>query len=364
MIRLKKKKPVDKEAKMNIYRWAYNVCSFGLEIISHYIIDPKVLAQRLKILKVPKDNQPGRQETEKETPETQVQSPVSERQQTEKETETRMPSPVSKGDRAEADRTEADGLRQRKFQDAEDIPTEEENNKKNMKPIDRKPKQQVSRWAYNMCVAVVMVYRLAVEIWVAGYIGYLSIPVVDNLLSQRQLMNTSFDSLNLVNTYGAFGTVTKKRFEVIFQGTTATNPEDPKAIWREYEFLCKPGRIDRLPCLISPYHYRLDWLMWFAGFGSYEQHPWLLNIAYKFLKNDPLMDTLIKKNPFKGSEPPRFVRAKMFRYNYTSPKETGWFGQKSSNFWRRREAGMYLPVVSLHQGNLLNIVKMQKWDTH
>ena len=36
--------------------------------------------------------------------------------------------------------------------------------------------------------------------------------------------------------------------------------------WLEYEFNCKPGRVDRLPCLISPYHYRLDWLMWFAAF--------------------------------------------------------------------------------------------------
>ena len=42
-----------------------------------------------------------------------------------------------------------------------------------------------------------------------GMIGmllvFLSIPVVQNLLSSRQQMNTSFDSFRLVNTYGAFG---------------------------------------------------------------------------------------------------------------------------------------------------------------
>ncbi len=27
----------------------------------------------------------------------------------------------------------------------------------------------------------------------------------------------------------------------------------------EYEFKCKPGRIDRRPCVISPFHSRLDW---------------------------------------------------------------------------------------------------------
>lgn len=36
-------------------------------------------------------------------------------------------------------------------------------------------------------------------------IAYLSIPVIQNLLSPRQAMNTSFDPLRLVNTYGAFG---------------------------------------------------------------------------------------------------------------------------------------------------------------
>ena len=24
------------------------------------------------------------------------------------------------------------------------------------------------------------------------------------------------------------------------------------------------------------YHYRLDWLMWFAAFSQYQRHPWLL----------------------------------------------------------------------------------------
>ncbi len=40
---------------------------------------------------------------------------------------------------------------------------------------------------------------------VALLLGYLSIPVVLNLLSQHQVMNTSFNSLKIVNTYGAFG---------------------------------------------------------------------------------------------------------------------------------------------------------------
>lgn len=60
--------------------------------------------------------------------------------------------------------------------------------------------------------------------------------------------------------------ITKQRTEVVFEGTRHHNPESPAAVWEEYEFKCKPGRLDRTPCLISPYHYRLDWLMWFAAF--------------------------------------------------------------------------------------------------
>jgi hypothetical protein len=42
-----------------------------------------------------------------------------------------------------------------------------------------------------------------------------------------------------------------------------------KLNWQEYEFKCKPGDVKRTPCIITPYHYRLDWLAWFAGFQPY-----------------------------------------------------------------------------------------------
>ena len=45
-------------------------------------------------------------------------------------------------------------------------------------------------------------------------VAYLSIQPALNLLSSRQLMNSSYDPLELVNTYGAFGTVGKERLTV------------------------------------------------------------------------------------------------------------------------------------------------------
>lgn len=56
---------------------------------------------------------------------------------------------------------------------------------------------------FNCCQGY---YVRKVSGWfLALLLGYLSIPVVLNLLSSNQAMNTSFDTLRIVNTYGAFG---------------------------------------------------------------------------------------------------------------------------------------------------------------
>lgn len=50
-----------------------------------------------------------------------------------------------------------------------------------------------------------MLIRRVVNVAFGILIAYLSVPVVINLLSPRQMMNTSFEPLRIVNTYGAFG---------------------------------------------------------------------------------------------------------------------------------------------------------------
>lgn len=88
-------------------------------------------------------------------------------------------------------------------------------------------------------------------------------------LSCTQVLKEDFINRdNFVNIWRYFTysfSVTKERTEVIFQGTY-DNPYEPNAHWEEYDFKCKPGNVTSRPCLISPYHYRLDWLLWFAAF--------------------------------------------------------------------------------------------------
>ena len=77
-------------------------------------------------------------------------------------------------------------------------------------------------------------------------------------------MNRSFDRLHLVNTYGAFGSVGRERDEIVLEGTDDPAP-GPDAVWRPYEFPCKPGDPARRPCVLSPLQLRLDWQIWFAA---------------------------------------------------------------------------------------------------
>ena len=83
-----------------------------------------------------------------------------------------------------------------------------------------------------------------------------------NIRVIREKDNALFDLLR------CFSSVTKERTEVIFQGTRNLTiiPDHKGGIWEENQFQCKPGDPKRRPCVISPYHYRLDWLTWFAAF--------------------------------------------------------------------------------------------------
>jgi hypothetical protein len=177
-----------------------------------------------------------------------------------------------------------------------------------------------------------------------GVTVVLSIKPVLNLFSRRQAMNMSYNSLHLVNTYGAFGSVSQERREVVLEGSEADDPAD-EAGWREYELKGKPGALGRRPPQVAPYHLRLDWMMWFLQFsppgvsGLYE--TWFIRLAGKLLAADRGLLGLLRRDPFDGRRP-RFVRARFYRYRYTSRRER----HETGRWWSRYELGDYLPPVS------------------
>jgi hypothetical protein len=162
-----------------------------------------------------------------------------------------------------------------------------------------------------------------------------------NLFSRRQLMNSSFDPLRLVNTYGAFGSVTKQRYEVIVEGTEEA-VLTPQTVWREYEFKGKPGDVMRRPPQIAPYHLRLDWLMWFAAMSSPLYQEWFVPFVAKLLEADPAVLGLLRSDPFEGRRP-RYVRARLFLYRFTTPAER----RATGAWWHRRYVSEYLRPVTL-----------------
>jgi Lipase maturation factor len=196
---------------------------------------------------------------------------------------------------------------------------------------------------------------------VAGWAGavlvaILSIQPVTNMLSTRQIMNTSFDPLNLVNTYGAFGSVGRERLNVIFEGTDADNPYDPNASWQAYPYVALPVDLKKAPRQIAPYQPRLDWQMWFASMSTPQEYPWTLNLVWKLLHNDPAALSLFARNPF-SDRPPKFVRATLYRYRFAEP------GNREGLWWRREELGTWLPPLSSDDPRLLRFLRQAGWIT-
>ncbi|HVU55713.1 MAG TPA: lipase maturation factor family protein [Puia sp.] len=185
-------------------------------------------------------------------------------------------------------------------------------------------------------------YRpMEITAWIITVIiGFLSIQPAVNMLSSHQIMNTSFDPLNLVNTYGAFGSVGKERLNVVFEGTMDSIPDD-KADWKAYPYKGLPVALDKASPQIAPYQLRLDWEMWFAAMSTPDEYPWTLTLVNKLLRNDPGAVGLFAGNPF-PDRPPRFIRAVLYRYKFAPPGNAGHL------WWTRERVGdTWLPAMSL-----------------
>ena len=174
-----------------------------------------------------------------------------------------------------------------------------------------------------------------------------------NMLSPGQIMNTSFDPLDLVNTYGAFGTVGQERLNVVFEGTMDEDTSD-NANWKPYIYKGLPVLLDKRPPHIAPYQLRLDWQMWFASMSSPDEYPWTVNLVWKLLHNDPGTLSLFAGNPF-PEKPPKYVRAVLYRYRFARP------GNSQGLYWNRERVGIWLSPMSANDPGLIDFLKGEGW---
>jgi hypothetical protein len=189
-----------------------------------------------------------------------------------------------------------------------------------------------------------------IALWIVGIATLaMSIQPALNLISRDQVMNYSYNRFHLVGAYGAFGNVSRERYEVVIEGA-ADRVLTAATEWKEYEFKGKPGDVRRRPPQVAPYHLRLDWMVWFLPFGVavtsqgirvYGHKLWFLRFIKRLLRNDPAILGLLRRNPFPDA-PPVYIRAQFYRYSYTTAAER----KATGAWWTRRLLGTYLPPVN------------------
>jgi len=175
----------------------------------------------------------------------------------------------------------------------------------------------------------------------AAFVAWLNVPVYRNLFAPsstrlegrkkpRQSMNAAFDrvirlggdrglpvnlkALRLANTYGAFGSVTPARDELVVSGSRG---EADHWGWREFRFhgpACAQ---------VAPWHLRLDWQKWISTIPGRDatSERWFVAFLDALLRQDPAVTRLLEHNPFSPDDPPTHLRIQRFRYKFAPPPQ-------------------------------------------
>jgi lipase maturation factor 1 len=196
-----------------------------------------------------------------------------------------------------------------------------------VKPASRRPRgarvQALATALFAAFVVVTSGVRFAGQ-----FIGYQRFP---DLLLEPVVWTARLRS---INSYGLFAVMTTRRPEIVVEGS-----RDGQT-WLPYEFKWKPGDTQRRPGFVAPHMPRLDWQMWFAALNDYQRESWFWRFEQRLLEGSPAVRELLGRDPF-AEAPPRWVRARLYDYQFTDRTERGATGA----WWRRQQVGDYGPVV-------------------
>ena len=144
----------------------------------------------------------------------------------------------------------------------------------------------------------------------------------------------------IVNSYGPFAVMTKVRNEIVIEGS------EDRSTWQEYQFKYKPGNMDKCPGWVAPHQPRIDWQMWFAALHNPEHERWLFNLLIRLLQNSEPVTAIFRHNPF-PNDPPASVRARVYKYSFTSPEER----KETGRCWNRSLVAEYYPPISIKKSS-------------
>jgi hypothetical protein len=175
-----------------------------------------------------------------------------------------------------------------------------------------------------------------------------SAPLRGLLALYRLLLNW-----RVVHAYGVFPPQTGPalKFVPVIEGS------HDGAEWREYGYQFFPSHERSAPTIAAPYHPRLDHYLLYEGHGlnqsgfwtstvgpfnpyNYSHHSLFVRAMQRLTEPDSPVRRLFGRDPFAGGPPPRFMRARVFALEPTSPAERARTGQ----WWRRYVIGTHVPA--------------------
>jgi lipase maturation factor len=204
-------------------------------------------------------------------------------------------------------------------------------------PADRTWRNRIGRhWsALRLAVTAVMLSWIAYDTtaeMVGLPFGHVPLPTAPI---------TALEPFRIANQYGLFAVMTRGRYEIEFQGSNDGNN------WIAYPFRYKPQALNEAPGIYAPYQPRFDWNLWFASLGDWQQNEIVPLTEERLLVSSPAVLSLFRGDPFKEG-PPRYVRAVLWQYWFTSPEEK----HRMGNWWRRELLGLYAPEMTMtHNGD-------------
>src|SRR5438270_6294332 len=184
----------------------------------------------------------------------------------------------------------------------------------------------------NFAAIIVLVITMPLN----GWHIYSALQPKANLKQPIRFLYEQLQPFYIANGYGLFRVMTKERPEIQVEGSA------DGIDWVAYEFKWKPGDVNRAPRWCAPHQPRLDWQMWFAALGGPRQEQWFGNFVVRLLENEPSVTRLLARNPF-PDKPPKYVRAVLFKYQFTTSEEH----RTTGAWWKRREIGEFFPEASL-----------------
>src|SRR5438270_3132439 len=184
----------------------------------------------------------------------------------------------------------------------------------------------------NFAAIIVLVITMPLN----GWHIYSALQPQANLKQPIRFLYEQLQPFYIANGYGLFRVMTKERPEIQVEGSA------DGIDWVAYEFKWKPGDVNRAPRWCAPHQPRLDWQMWFAALGGPRQEQWFGNFVVRLLENEPSVTRLLARNPF-PDKPPKYVRAVLFKYQFTTSEEH----RTTGAWWKRREIGEFFPEASL-----------------